>query len=63
MKKNAKAEKILDVALALLKTDGDYGVTMRQVAAHADMTLSNVQYYFKRQFTGGYGRPLFSFMP
>jgi AcrR family transcriptional regulator len=49
MKKNAKVEKILDVALALLKTDGDYGVTMRQVAAHADMTLSNVQYYFKNK--------------
>lgn len=49
MKKNSKAEKVLDVALELLKANGDYGVTMRQVAANADMSLSNVQYYFKNK--------------
>lgn len=49
MKKNTKAEKVLDTALTLLKTSGDYGVTMRQVAANADMSLSNVQYYFKNK--------------
>jgi len=49
MKKNAKAEKVLDVALQLLKNEGDYGVTMRKVAALADMSLSNVQYYYKNK--------------
>ena len=49
MKKNAKAEKVLDVALGLLKNEGDYGVTMRKVASLADMSLSNVQYYFKNK--------------
>lgn len=49
MKKSEKSEKILDVALTLLKNEGDYGVTMRQVAAGANMTLSNVQYYFKNK--------------
>ena len=49
MKKNAKAEKVLDVALLLLKNEGDYGVTMRKVAALADMSLSNVQYYYKNK--------------
>ncbi|HHX8308465.1 TPA: TetR/AcrR family transcriptional regulator [Vibrio alginolyticus] len=46
-KKLLKIEKILDVALDLLKTEGDYGVTMRKVANLSDMSLSNVQYYFK----------------
>tara|TARA_Y100000310_G_C20704311_1_gene833485 strand:+ start:12264 stop:12836 length:573 start_codon:yes stop_codon:yes gene_type:complete len=50
MKKlNPKAEKVLDVALELLKTEGDFGVTMRQVAVNAEMSLSNVQYYFKNK--------------
>lgn len=49
MKKTAKTEKIIDCALLLLKTEGDYGVTMRQVAVRADMSLSNVQYYFKNK--------------
>lgn len=47
MTKINKAEKILDVALELLKTEGDHGVTMRKIAASANMSLSNVQYYFK----------------
>lgn len=46
---NSKAEKVLDVALELLKENGDYGVTMRQVATNANMSLSNVQYYFKNK--------------
>lgn len=44
-----KAEKVLDVALELLQKEGDYGVTMRQVASNAEMSLSNVQYYFKNK--------------
>lgn len=44
-----KAEKVLDVALELLKNEGDFGVTMRQVASNAEMSLSNVQYYFKNK--------------
>jgi len=49
MKKTNKAEKIIDCALMLLKTEGDHGVTMRQVAQRSDMSLSNVQYYFKNK--------------
>lgn len=49
MKKINKAEKIVDCALMLLKTAGDHGVTMRQVAQRSDMSLSNVQYYFKNK--------------
>lgn len=49
MKRSGKAEKIIDVALSLLKNEGDYGVTMRQVAVKAEMSLSNVQYYFKQK--------------
>ena len=30
-----------------MKTEGDHGVTMRKVASSANMSLSNVQYYFK----------------
>ncbi len=47
MKKNTKTEKVLDVAFELLKSAGDHGVTMRQVASTAGMSLSNVQYYYK----------------
>ncbi|MES9993997.1 MAG: TetR/AcrR family transcriptional regulator [Candidatus Thiodiazotropha sp.] len=49
MKQNPKIEKIVDCGLLLLKTEGDYGVTMRQVAVKAEMSLSNVQYYFKNK--------------
>lgn len=49
MKKSAKTEKILDIAIELLKNEGDFGVTMRKVASLADMSLSNVQYYFKNK--------------
>ncbi|HAS6346868.1 TPA: TetR family transcriptional regulator [Vibrio vulnificus] len=46
-KKNAKIEKILDISIALLRQEGDFGVSMRKVATLAEMSLSNVQYYFK----------------
>ena len=49
MKKNAKSEKVIDCALGLLEEQGDHGVTMRQVAQRAEMSLSNVQYYFKNK--------------
>lgn len=46
-KKNAKIEKILDISINLLRQEGDFGVTMRKVATLTEMSLSNVQYYFK----------------
>ncbi|GAM70689.1 transcriptional regulator [Vibrio sp. JCM 19236] len=46
-KKSAKIEKILDTAIEVIKSEGDFGLTMRKVASTADMSLSNVQYYFK----------------
>jgi len=49
MQHNPKAEKVLDVGLNLLKSQGDYGVTMRQVASKAGMSLGHVQYYFKNK--------------
>lgn len=42
-----KEQRILDCALALLREDGDVGLTMRRLADRAGMRLSNVQYYFK----------------
>ena len=47
MKKINKSERIIDCGLELLKDRGDHGLTMRQVALKAEMSLSNVQYYFK----------------
>lgn len=45
-KGRAKVEKILEVAKTLF-TQGGYGeMTMRQVAEHTGMSLSNVQHYF-----------------
>lgn len=49
MRKINKSEKIIDCALELLKTQGDHGVTMRQVAQCSEMSLSNAQYYFKNK--------------
>lgn len=49
MKKNTKSEKVVDCGLALLTEQGDHGLTMRQVAQRAEMSLSNVQYYFKNK--------------
>ncbi len=47
--RGAKAEKVIDCATALLRNEGDRGVTMRRVAQDAGMSLSNVQYYFKNK--------------
>lgn len=49
MKNNNTSEKIIDCALELLKSQGDRGVTIRQVAAKAGISHSNVQYYFKNK--------------
>ena len=49
MKKINKSEKVIDCGLELLKERGDHGLTMRQVALKAEMSLSNVQYYFKEK--------------
>lgn len=46
-RKTAKIDRILDIAIELLKNEGDFGLTMRKIATLADMSLSNVQYYFK----------------
>lgn len=48
-KQNAKTEALLDAALELLKLEGDFGLTMRKVAGRCEMSLSNVQYYFKNK--------------
>lgn len=42
-----KERVILDAALKLLREEGDSALTMRALANRADMSLSNVQYYFK----------------
>ncbi|MGK0321120.1 MAG: AcrR family transcriptional regulator [Granulosicoccus sp.] len=42
-----KKAHILNCAMAILKESGDQGLSMRKVAESAEMTLSNVQYYFK----------------
>ena len=47
--RSVKTEKVIDRALLLLRSEGDRGVTMRRVAQDADMSLSNVQYYFKNK--------------
>ena len=47
--RSAKAEGVIDCAMALLRNEGDRGVTMRRVAQDAGMSLSNVQYYFKNK--------------
>ena len=44
---NQKKVHILSSAMAILKESGDQGLSMRKVAERAEMSLSNVQYYFK----------------
>ena len=39
--------RIAATALALLRDKGSTGLTMRQVAAHSGLSLSNVQHHFK----------------
>ncbi|NVK54241.1 MAG: TetR/AcrR family transcriptional regulator [Alteromonadaceae bacterium] len=48
-KKSNKIDKILDEATLLLQSHGDFSVTMRKVASLCDMSLSNLQYYFKNK--------------
>lgn len=43
--------KIMEAALAILKTSGIDGLTMRQVAATAGKSLNNVQHHFKNKTT------------
>ncbi len=47
--KSNKSELIIDSALELLKAKGDHGLTMRQVAQRCEMSLSNVQHYYKNK--------------
>ena len=47
--RGTRAETVIDCAMALLRNEGDRGVTMRRVAQDAGMSLSNVQYYFKNK--------------
>jgi len=43
----SKIDHIYSCTTALLKDVGSEGLSMRKVAQKADMSLSNVQYYFK----------------
>ncbi|MEM8862372.1 MAG: TetR/AcrR family transcriptional regulator [Chloroflexota bacterium] len=47
VKTEQKTELIIVTALHILAEQGDQGLTMRQVAKRAEMSLSNVQYYFR----------------
>ena len=49
IKTGQKTELILVTALHILAEQGDQGLTMRQVAKRAEMSLSNVQYYFRNK--------------
>ena len=49
LSKQDKIELIQKTALTILKDCGDHYLTMRRVAAETDMSLSNVQYYFKNK--------------
>lgn len=46
-KRAERIDQIIDETLEVLKTQGDYGVTMRKIASRCDITLSSLQYYFK----------------
>lgn len=46
-RKTGRIEQILDVALDILKTQGDFGLTMRKVAKLSEISLGSLQYYFK----------------
>ena len=49
VKTEQKMERIIVTALHILAEQGDQGLTMRQVAKRAQMSLSNVQYYFRNK--------------
>jgi len=44
-----KVVKIVGCALEIIRDRGDVGLSMRQVAARAGMSLSNLQHYFKNK--------------
>ena len=46
-----KPDMIISKAVEILQNEGDAGLTMRQVAVKANMSLSNLQYYFKDKTT------------
>lgn len=46
---NPRVPLIIECALSILRDNGDVGLTMRQVAAKAGISLSNLQYYFKNK--------------
>jgi AcrR family transcriptional regulator len=46
-KRTERIDQIIDETLDVLKTHGDYGVTMRKVASRCGITLSSLQYYYK----------------
>ncbi|WED24736.1 TetR/AcrR family transcriptional regulator [Vibrio sp. JC009] len=46
-KRSERIDQIIDETLNVLKTHGDYGVTMRKIASRCGITLSSLQYYYK----------------
>lgn len=46
---NPRVPLIIECALSILRDRGDSGLTMRQVAAKAGISLSNLQFYFKNK--------------
>lgn len=46
---NPRVPLIIDCALSILREKGDRGLTMRQVALKAGISLSNLQFYFKNK--------------
>ena len=47
--KRKKTDMIIDQAIIVLKSEGDFGISMRKIAGLCDMSLSNLQYYFKNK--------------
>lgn len=46
---NPKITLIIECTVRIMRDRGDRGLTMRQVASSAGMSLSNLQYYFKNK--------------
>lgn len=46
-KRAERMDQIIGETLQVLKTQGDYGVTMRKIASRCGITLSSLQYYYK----------------
>ena len=44
-----KVKKIIQCALEIIRDKGDQGLSMRGVSSKADMSLSNLQHYFKNK--------------